>query len=72
LDHLSDKGSRDYPCGINTDTDFETGPHELKPISVFSDSSALAKPSFVATHTMEQQILSGAEQVDFKEIAQSL
>jgi hypothetical protein len=30
------------------------------------------KPSFVSTHTMEQQIMSGAEQVDFKEIAQSL
>jgi hypothetical protein len=72
LDHLSDKGSRDYPCGINTDTDFETGPHELKPISVFSDSSAHVKRSFVSTHTMDQQIMSGGEQVDYKEIVQSL
>jgi len=56
----------------STLTDFETGTHELKPISVFSDSSAHVKRSFVSTHTMEQQIMSGAEQVDYKEIAQSL
>jgi hypothetical protein len=30
LDHLSGKVSRDYSCGINTDTDFETTVHELK------------------------------------------
>jgi hypothetical protein len=30
LDHLSGKASRDYACGINTDTDFETVVHELE------------------------------------------
>jgi hypothetical protein len=43
-----------------------------QPISVFSDFSAHAKPFFVSTLTMEQHIMSGAEQVDYKEIAQSL
>jgi hypothetical protein len=27
LDHLSGKASRDYACGINADTDFETAVH---------------------------------------------
>ena len=71
LDHLSGKASRDYACGINADADFETAVHELKAYFGFFRLQH-AKPSFVSTHTMEQQIMSGAEQVDFKEIAQSL
>ena len=77
LDVLTDKSSHDYECVINLGVDFETTIHELKAyFGFFRLQRHVTCETIIrfkgASHTMGQQIMSGVEKVDFKEIAQNL
>jgi hypothetical protein len=67
LDVLSGKVSRGYACGINADANFETTVHDLKAYFGVFRLQSTRETIHRFNHTMEQQITSGIEQVDFKE-----